>query len=284
MKVGFIGLGNLGSAIAKRLISQDIHLTVWNRTHSKAADFFEDVANSPADVASKTDVIFLNLFDSYAVDTVLNGENGVTKTSLQDKIVIDTSTNHHEKVLSFHKIIKKHGGTYLECPVLGSVVPASQGTLTLLVSGEKTAYECVLPLLNKIGKTIFYLEQPSKATKMKLINNLVLGIFMAGIGEAVAFAEKAGISKETAIDILASGAGSSGVLNAKRDKVLKEDFSTHFSTALIYKDLHCLQDLANNIKKPLLVGSIVKEIFATTFGKNMSDLDFSAIYKIFKDM
>lgn len=284
MKVGFIGLGNLGYAIAKRLITQDVHLTVWNRTLSKAFDFFEDVVNSPAEVATKTDVIFLNLFDSNAVDTVLKGENGVTKTSLQGKIIIDTSTNHHEKVLSFHETIKKHGGAYLECPVLGSVIPASQGTLTLLVSGEMAAYESVLPLLKKIGKTIFYLEQPSLATKMKLINNLVLGIFMAGIGEAVAFAEKAGISKETAIDILASGAGNSAVLNAKRDKILKEDFSSHFSTALIYKDLHYLQDLANNIKKPLLVGSLVKEIFATAFGKNISDLDFSAIYKVFKDM
>jgi 3-hydroxyisobutyrate dehydrogenase len=162
-------------------------------------------------------------------------------------------------------------------------VPASQGNLTVLVSGARDIYERATPLLQKVGKNIFYLEKPTLATKMKLINNLVLGAFMTALAEAIAFGEKAGIDKATAIDILSAGAGNSTVLNAKKEKLLKEDFSAHFSSALIYKDLHYLQDLARTMKTPLFTGSIVKELFGMTFSKGIADLDLSAVYKIMKE-
>jgi 3-hydroxyisobutyrate dehydrogenase len=164
------------------------------------------------------------------------------------------------------------------------VVPASQGNLTVLVSGEKTAYEKVKIFIEKIGKTIFYFEEISLATKMKLINNLLLGVFMASIAEATVFAESTGIEKETALNIFAAGAGNSMVLNTKREKILKEDFTTHFSSALIHKDLHYLQDLARTMRRPLFTGSIVKELFGLTFRENMETLDFSAVYKVLKNL
>ncbi len=110
----------------------------------------------------------------------------------------------------------------------------------MLVSSDQPAYERALPYLQKIGKDIFYLEKPGTSTKMKLVNNLLLGTFMAAIAEALVFGEEIGAEKGKVLDILASGAGNSGVLNAKREKLLKDDFSTQFSSALIYKDLHYL--------------------------------------------
>lgn len=167
--------------------------------------------------------------------------------------------------------------------MLGSVIPASQGALTVLASGEKDAYEKALPYLQKIGKNIFYLEKPTLSTKMKLVNNLILGTFMATIAEALAFGEAAGVEKSEVLDVLAAGAGSSGVLNAKRDKLAKEDFSPQFQSALIYKDLHYLVDLAFDLKRPLFTGSVVKELYGMTFSRGEEKLDFSALCKILKE-
>lgn len=284
MKTGFIGLGHLGKTMAKRLIGEGIELVVWNRTPEKAADLKAEVAASPADLAAKADVIFMNLFDSEAVWSVISGTGGLLEADCSGRIIIDTSTNHFEDVLHFHEMLRETGASYLEAPVLGSVVPAQQGNLTVLVSGEKRPYEKVLPLLEKIGKTIFYLDKPSLATRMKLINNLVLGSFMATLAEAIALAEAAGIDKAGAIEMLLAGAGNSMVLTAKKEKILKEDFSTQFSSALIYKDLDYLQDLAFTLKRPLFTGSVVKELFGMTFSRDIEDQDFSAVYEVMKGL
>ncbi|HXX81180.1 MAG TPA: NAD(P)-dependent oxidoreductase [Thermodesulfovibrionales bacterium] len=282
MKAGFIGLGHLGKAMAKRLISEGVELVVWNRTREKASDLGTPVADSPAALLSQAEVLFMNLFDSAAVEAVLAGKDGLLKSDCTGKILIDTTTNHFEMATYFHELLKKHGGFYLESPVLGSVVPASVGMLTVLVSGDKNAFDKTLPWIEKIGKNIFFLEKPALATKMKLINNLALGSFMAAIAEALAFGESAGIDKSRVLDILGAGAGNSMVLNAKKEKLLHEDFSTHFSSSLIYKDLHYLQDLARTLKRPLFTGSITKELFGMTLSKGMDALDFSVIYKIMK--
>jgi 3-hydroxyisobutyrate dehydrogenase len=282
MKAGFIGLGHLGKAMAKRLISEGVELVVWNRTREKASDLGTPMADSPAALLSQVEILFMNLFDSAAVEAVLAGKDGLLKSDCTGKIVIDTTTNHFELATYFHELLKKHGGFYLESPVLGSVVPASQGALTVLVSGDKNAFDRALPWIEKIGKNIFFLEKPALATKMKLINNLALGSFMATIAEALAFGESAGIDKSRVLDILGAGAGNSMVLNAKKEKLLNEDFSTHFSSALIYKDLHYLQDLARFLKRPLFTGSTAKELFGMAFSKGMDTMDFSVIYRIMK--
>ena len=283
MKAGFIGLGHLGKAIAIRLISEGTELIVWNRTREKATDLDAKIAESPSKILSETDVVFLNLFDSDAVDQVITGKGGLLEGDCKGKIIVDTTTNHFDRVIDFHELLKKHGGYYLESPVLGSVVPASQGTLTVLVSGEKAAYETAKPLLEKIGKNIFYLHERTHACKMKLINNMVLGAFMTALAEAVVFGEDTGINKETVLDILSAGAGNSAVLNAKKEKILKEDFSPHFSSGLIYKDLHYMQDLARSMKRPLFTGSLAKEIFGMTFAKKIDSLDLSGVYHIMKE-
>lgn len=282
MKVGFIGLGHLGMIIAKRLLSEGVNLTVWNRTVEKARALNCPVANSPADLISQTDIVFLNLFNSDAVSSVIKGKDGLVEGDCTGKVIIDTTTNHFDRVTEFYEILNKKNASYLEAPVLGSVIPASQGMLTVLVSGEEKAFEKAKPFIEKIGKNIFYLKTPQLATKMKLINNLVLGSFMATLAEAISFGEDAGLDRAKVIEILLSGAGNSMVLNAKKEKIIKEDFSTHFSCSLIYKDLHYLQDLARTMKRPLFTGSLTKEIFGITLSEGIEAEDFSVVYKIFK--
>jgi 3-hydroxyisobutyrate dehydrogenase len=280
--VGFIGLGHLGHTIARRLIDHGVSLTVWNRTPAKAVDLGVPIAASPKDLAASVDIVIINLFDSDAVEAILTGPEGLLSGPCAGKVIIDTTTNHFGRVGDFYARAREHGATYLECPVLGSVIPASQGKLTILVSGDKAAYESVWPLLSLMGSTLFYLAEPALATKMKLVNNLVLGSFMATCAEAVALGEAAGIDRSEVIDILLAGAGNSMVLAAKKDKLKNEEFSAHFSSALIYKDLHYLQDLCRTLNKPLFVGSTVKELFAIVRSRGIDDQDFSAIYEVFK--
>jgi 3-hydroxyisobutyrate dehydrogenase len=282
MHLGFIGLGHLGKAIAGRLLACGHTLTVWNRTPSRAEGMQVEVVSSPRAVVDKADIIFLCLFDSKAVHAVLSQEDGILSGDISGKIIVDVSTNHFREVPVFHELCEKAGGLYMEAPVLGSVVPAAQGALTVLISGNTAGYEQVKPVLENIGKHLFYLQNPGLATKMKLINNLALGSFMATIAEALSIGETAGMKKEEILEILAVGGGNSLVLNAKKDKLLKEDFSTHFSSALIYKDLHCLQDLACEQKQPLFTGAVIKELYARTFEQGIEQEDFSAIYKVFK--
>ncbi|RMG04261.1 MAG: NAD(P)-dependent oxidoreductase [Nitrospirae bacterium] len=281
MKTGFIGLGHLGSAMAGRLRSEGVDLLLWNRTREKAEAVGAEVADSPASVISNTDIVFLNLFDSDAVRDVLISEGGILEGDCKGKIVIDTTTNHFDRVDEFYRLLSEKGASYLEAPVLGSVVPASKGALTVVVSGDEDAYKKSLPLLEKIGNRIFFLRQKGLATKMKLINNLVLGTFMATLSEAVALGEKAGIGKGDVIEILGAGGGDSLVLNAKKAKLLNEDFSTHFSCSLIYKDLHYLQDLAKSLQLTAFTGSVIKELYGLAIRDGLGDLDFSAIYRIF---
>ncbi|NCC25728.1 MAG: NAD(P)-dependent oxidoreductase [Deltaproteobacteria bacterium] len=282
MNVGFIGLGHLGRAIAGRLIDQGHALTVWNRTQSKVEGLDVRVAAAPAEVIGQADIIGICLFDSNAVQGILTAENGLLAGEAQGKIFVDFSTNHYQRVEHFHDLCRRAGADYLETPVLGSVVPASQGALTVLASGRKQAFDTALPLLEDVGRHVFFLETPGLATKMKLVNNLTLGTFMAAIAEALALGEAAGIDREEVLDILAVGGGDSLVLKAKRAKLLHEDFSTQFSSALIHKDLHCLQDLAFDMKMPMPTGSAAKEVYAQTFAQGLDGEDFSAVYKLFK--
>lgn len=284
MDIGFIGMGNLGRAIAGRLLERGHSLKVWNRTPGKTDGMDVEAASTPAGVAEGTDMIFLCLFDSEAVRQVLTfAEGGLLTGNIAGKTIVDLTTNHFAPVMDFHAFCRKAGAAYLEAPVLGSVVPASQGVLTVLVSGDEKVFSGAKQVFEDIGKHIFYLGKPSLATKMKLINNLTLASFMATLAEATAFGEKIGLAKKDILDILSVGGGNSLVLNAKKNKLIEEDFSAHFSNALIMKDLHCLQDLAFVNQRALFTGAVVKELYAKACESGYDQEDFSAVYRLFQE-
>lgn len=282
MAIGFIGLGNLGTAIAKRLTDMGEDLTVYNRTKSKIENLGYKIKNSPKELIEKCDIVFICLFESSAVENIFEMENGILSADLQGKTIIDLTTNHYEKVLSFHTKIDEKGGEYLESPIFGSVAPALQGLVTIVTSGKKETFDSCKPLLEKIGKEIFYLKEPGKASKMKLINNLCLGSFMATIAECTALGEACDIEKSSLLEILGVGGGQSLVLKAKTQKLLEEDFSAHFSNNAIYKDLHTLQDLAYSLNQPLYTASVPKELFGQMKKDGRGEEDFCSIYQLFK--
>ena len=283
MAIGFIGLGNLGRAITSRLASLGEELVIYNRNKEKIKDLPYEKVETPREILDKCDVVFLCLFDSDAVNYILSGENGLLCEELAGKTIIDLTTNHYHDVLEFHNAVNALGGNYLENPVFGSVAPALQGALTVVSSGKKEVFESVKPILEKIAKEIFFLETPSSATKMKLINNLCLGSFMATLAECTAMAESCDIPKAKALEILGVGGGQSLVLKAKTQKLIDEDFSPHFSNNAINKDLHLLQDLAYNLKMPLYSAAMPKELFSKMKNLGKGEEDFSSIYQLFKN-
>ena len=283
MRVGFIGLGSLGKAIAKRLLDQGVDLVVWNRTKEKALDLGVPVADSPADLIAQVDRVFVIVFDSQASEQVIFGKRGLTEGPIEGKTVIDMTTNHYGYARLAYEELKKRKAFYLDAPVLGSVIPAQKGELTIVVGGDKEKFEENKPLFEKFCKNIFFVGEAGKASKVKLINNIVLGGIMDILAEAIAIAERAGIGKEEIIEILDKGAGKSYILDVKRKKLLEEDFSVHFSVDLIYKDLHYAQDLIKELGLFSFTTSAVKETYGLARKKGLGSFDFSVVYKLFKE-
>jgi 3-hydroxyisobutyrate dehydrogenase len=284
MKAGFVGLGVMGRAIARRLIVEGTDLLVWNRTAEKALGLGLSCAETPGELLRENEVVFLCLFDSIAVESVLFGPGGLLEGDCRGRVIVDLTTNHFRAIERFYRSVAEKGGSYVESPVLGSVVPAGDGILTLLMGGDKDAVDRITPYVEKLASHVFYFEEHGLATKMKLINNLVLGTFMAAIGEALCYGEAVGLAKTRVLDILKAGAGDSAVLKAKREKLLREDWEPHFSAALIDKDLRYLQDLVKELKMgPLPMFPAVQGLFSRSAAEAGS-LDFSAVYETMKEM
>ncbi|MDD4051210.1 MAG: NAD(P)-dependent oxidoreductase [candidate division Zixibacteria bacterium] len=281
---GFIGLGHLGRAMAGRLIGQGTKLIVWNRTASRADGLRAEKAKSPADLANRCGIIFLNLCDSDAVREVFTSPEGHLSGDCRDKVIVDTTTNHFEAVPGFYGLAAQAGPIYLGAPVLGSVVPASQGELTILVGGNEIAFGRVRSLLDKLAKNIFYFPTPMAATRMKLVNNMVLGSFMATIAEALVLGETCGLERTKVLDILAAGAGNSAVLNAKRQKLIDEDYAPHFSAAAISKDLTYARDLSRSLNRPFLMAGMAREVYSLVQRRGDDTRDLSIVFEILQGL
>jgi 3-hydroxyisobutyrate dehydrogenase len=279
--VGFIGLGTLGRAVASRLAAAGHPLLLWNRTPEKT-DGLGERAACPAEVVSRTRTVILCLRDSEAVWAVTSGAEGVFAGATAGRTIVDLTTNHVELATVLHGLAAKGRAAYLEAPVLGSVAPAARGELTVLVSGEEAALAAARPLLETIGSRIFFLGAPGQATRMKLACNLVLATTLAGLADAAGIAEAAGIPRGQALEILGAGPGNGVVLATKRDKVLQGDFAPHFSAALLYKDLHYLQDLARQLRRPLFTAATTKELFALAFTHGLEEQDVAVIFPILR--
>ncbi len=280
MKLGWIGVGSLGRAMLGRLLEEGWKPLVWNRSPEKLEGLAVKKGASPEEVLRESEVVALCLHDSRAVEEVLGK---FPEEALRGKILVDFTTNHFEAVLAFHERVARAGGSYLESPVLGSVIPASRGELTILVSGREDSFARVKSLLETLGRRIFFLGEPGRASRLKLINNLVLGGFLAVLSEAVALAEEAGFDRAEVLEVLESGAGKSLVLSAKKAKFLNEDLAPHFSVKNMLKDLDYLADLARRVQKPLPVTAEVRELYRSAL-RRAPEKDFLFIWQLLREL
>jgi 3-hydroxyisobutyrate dehydrogenase len=284
MRIGFIGLGSLGKTIAQRLISQGTELLLWNRTRERAYGLGMPVAESPAELIRKVDLVFVIVFDSEASQEVLFGKDGLVEGGVEGKTIVDMTTNHFAYVKVSYEEIKRLGGFYLDAPVLGSVVPAQKGELTMLVGGDEEKFKEHRALFEKFCKKVFYVGRAGKATKLKLINNMVLGGIMQVLSEAIGVGELAGIERELLIEVLENGAGKSYILDVKKKKLLERDYSTHFSVDLIHKDLHYAEDLVKELGAFTFTLQNVKNAYALGKYLGMGGEDFSVLVELYKSI
>lgn len=283
MKVGIIGLGQMGRAIAERLVSQGNELVVWNRTASKAEGLLADMVVMPGAVTSDTDIVILCLSDSAAVREVLTRDGGLLEGGLEGRILVDMTTNDPLAVEAHYNMVSRVGGDYLEAPVIGSIGPASQGALTVLVSGHRGAFDRVEPLLRQLGSSIHYMGKPGLASRMKVVNNMVLGTLMTSLAEAVGLGEAAGIERETILGVLADGAGASALLRAKGEKLSTDEFSPHFKATHMLKDLRLSQLLAEKLDVPTPTGEAAESLYEVVLEEGDGQKDFSVVLHVIKE-
>ncbi|NPA12384.1 MAG: NAD(P)-dependent oxidoreductase [Aquificae bacterium] len=283
MRIGWIGLGHMGKPMAKNLIEAGYDVKVWNRTVSVAKESGLPYTEDLKQLVEESDVIITMLFHSQSVEEIYTKivQLGVP---LQGKTFIDMTTVHPNTAKKIAELVIKHGADFLEAPVLGSVIPATQGKLTILVSGEESKFKELEDIFKVLGEKIFFMGDYSRASTMKLINNTVLGSFMAVLSEAFAFGKKAGLDDALVLDVLSHGAGKSGVLEAKKEKLLKEDYSTHFSVALIHKDICYALDIAKDLDYPCVITTQTLSLYTSAKANDLEDKDFSAVLEIYKKL
>lgn len=282
MKIGFIGLGIMGSRMAANLLRGGHELTVYNRTASKAAALRKDgagTAKSPADAARGCDIVFTMLSDPAAVELAAVGDEGLLSAMESGSVWIDCSTVNPAFSRRMAEEAAKHNVSFLDAPVAGTKAPAEKGELTVLVGGDAATLDRVRPLLELIGNRIVHVGATGGGTSMKMVVNLMLAGAMATFSEALTLGQALGLSFETVAGALVGGPVTAPFLAAKRPKIEHGDYDTEFPLRLMQKDLHLAATEAFERGVPLPASNAVKELYAMAVRVGLGDLDFSAVYR-----
>jgi len=287
MKIGFIGLGIMGSRMAANLQKKGHELVIHNRTKDKAQPLLAGGAvwaDSPADVAKNSAVVITMLSKPDAVaEVALLGRRSFLSKLPPGSLWIDCSTVNP----SFSKLMaaeaQERKVRFLDAPVGGSKGPAEQAQLLFFVGGDKTDVETAKPLLECMGKAVFHVGDHGMGSAMKMVNNIMLGQAMVAFSEALAFGESLGISKQSMFDTLASSPVMAPFLNFKRKKFEDGDFSVEFPLQWMHKDLHLASETAFETGAALPAANVVKEIYALAMKAGMADQDFSAVYQVLSE-
>ena len=284
-EIGFVGLGKMGQPILNRIRLRFKVKIVFNRNRGKAVGL-EGVklADEPFHVGAGCDIIFVMLSDDNACESVIFGEQGIVRTIRPQSILVNLSTVSHEFSLSAARRLQESMCSYLDAPVLGSVKLAEEGKLATLVSGPEKAYETVSKLIDSYSSNVFYLGTQGNAIKMKLISNAVMAVNLAAIGEALVMAEKSGIAKEKALDIINSSGGESRVSSLKKETILSETFDPSFTLKDMVKDLGYAEKLSQNLSSPLTLGTTALQFYLAAMSIGFGNLDFSSVVRAFRFM
>ncbi|MSQ73235.1 MAG: NAD(P)-dependent oxidoreductase [Betaproteobacteria bacterium] len=224
--LGFIGLGHLGFALARKLLRAGFAVTGYSK-HSMDAFIAEGgvAAASAADVAGDVDIVFHCLPSVAALDDVVHGTSGTLKTLRQGATVIELSTYPLDRKVRLAESLRAAGVGLLDCEVSGTPVMAAEGRILLLVSGDRALADRMAPILKELAPAHYYLGPLGTSLKMKLVNNMLVAVHMMGAAEAIRMGIKAGIDPDTVVEILTKGASSSTVLGERGARVAARDYA-----------------------------------------------------------
>lgn len=280
--VGFLGLGIMGSAMAKNLLKAGYKVTVWNRSPDKCAELAAlgaGVAATPAEVTSSCRITFAMLADPAAAHAVCFGPGGALEGICSDRGYVDMSTVDAETAKEIGAAISEKGGSFLEAPVSGSKKPAQDGTLIILAAGDRKLFDQAFPFFEKMGKKSLFLGEVGRGAQMKLIVNMTMGGMMTIFCEALALAAKAGLSAADLLEVIDAGAMANPMFKMKGAQIIEGTFDPAFPLKHMQKDLRLAVALGDALGQPLFSAAAANESFKKAKALGLSDQDFCAVFR-----
>jgi len=286
-KVGFMGLGIMGTAMAANVHRAGFPLMVYNRTAAKAEAWAPQgvgVASNPYSLAQATDILITMVTGPEALDHLLWGEGGAAAALNDKKTLINMSSSSPRHTGDLHHRLAPTGVKFVDAPVSGTKKPAEDGTLLIMAGGEKDQVAAVEPLLLTMGKKVIYCGGVGQGSMMKMTINHLLGLMMAGFSEVVHFGLEGGLELETIFDTILSGPLSSGLYQVKSDMVRNNDFPTQFPFKHMTKDIKFIVDTAYDTGAPVPLAHILLHLYRLGISHDLGDQDFAAIAQVFGKM
>jgi 3-hydroxyisobutyrate dehydrogenase-like beta-hydroxyacid dehydrogenase len=290
--IGFIGVGKMGAGMAKNVLRQGYPVVIWNRTAAKCDEHIEMgavAAVSPKEVATKADVIICMLSTPLVTTNVILGldewqNQGVIDGTKPGSIVIDMSTNLPQTATSIATKLASLNVDFVDAPVIGSVNPANMGTLTILAGGTKNVVNRVKPILQSMGKKVWYIGTTGMGCTMKLTMNLHLNLITGAFAECLVFGTKAGLDPKLIVQIWNATIFKTYITETKGQKALDRDWSPAFAIELAAKDLNLAATIAQDVNAPIPLGGLVKQMLAATIANGKKDWDLCALVTTYEQM
>ena len=282
-RVGFIGIGLMGSQMTRKLLEGGYLLTVWNRKKEKAGPLLSagaKWADSPRAVAQASEVVITMVTDSAASEEVICGKNGVLEGSHPGLVLIDMGSIAPEMSRSIAERARAQGIPMLDAPVTGNPKVASEGKLGIMVGGPKETFDACLPIFEKMGVKIIHVGENGKGTTLKLINNLIMGVAIEAVAEALVLAAKAGIDPQKVMEITSVGGARTGAMETRGGRMIQHDFSPHFSVNNMHKDLSSALKLGEEVGVSLPAASISREMLRAAKSQGKGDMDSCVVVTV----
>jgi 2-hydroxy-3-oxopropionate reductase len=286
-RIGFIGLGLMGKPMATNLLKAGFPVTVHNRSRAAVEILVGRgalAAESPRDVASNADVIITMLPSSADVEATALGERGIRECAKKGQLFIDMSTISPIVTRHIGAELAKQGVGMIDAPVSGGEPGAIQATLSIMAGGTANDFERALPLFEALGKTITHMGPLGSGGFTKLANQIIVGVNLAAIGEALVFGTKAGVDPQKMVRALAGGLAGSKCLDQKAEKILSGDFQPGARVDMHFKDLNLIHDAASSIGSPIPMAALVEQLFVALRVKGRGGLDHSGVITLFEDL
>jgi 3-hydroxyisobutyrate dehydrogenase-like beta-hydroxyacid dehydrogenase len=286
LRIGFIGLGDMGQGIVPRLLAAGHDVTGWNRTKSKAGQLIEQGmawASSPRDLAASSEAVFSIVTDGAAVRSVALGEGGVIAGLSSESIYLDMSTIDPEVSRAINAEFVLEGLVMLDAPISGSPVTLAQGSASTMIGGDRGAFERVEPVLYDIGSKVSYIGGPGTAVQMKVAVNLTLIVEMVAFCESVALAEKGGVARDVAVDAMLKSVVASPVMGYRGPFILEGNMPDKplADVTLQQKDLILALEVARRQGSPAPLAAVANELLNACRGRGIDHRDFVTVFDVY---
>jgi 2-hydroxy-3-oxopropionate reductase len=285
-KVGFVGLGIMGAAMAKNLLGAGHDIVVHNRTRAKAealAEHGAQVADSPGEVAQKCGVVITMLPGPPDVWQVVAGEGGLLDSAQESSLIVDMSTSSPALARELHRAAKERGVGTLDAPVSGGDVGAAEGTLSIMVGGDEEDFGRALPLFEVMGGTVVHVGGVGTGQTVKACNQIVVALVIEAVSEALVLASRGGANPERVVEALSGGLAASKVLEVKGGKLLSGDFSPGGKAEYHRKDLGIALAAARDHGAVLPATATVDQMFGALIAKGRGGWDHSALVTLVEE-